>query len=322
MHRLIGLGSLVLLFALPSIAFAQTEDVCGSDERTAAYTDYYNKKKKGDAPAQKEAYGLGKQYLQKWSQCNDQYSQAVQKFVAAYEAANAETDLRLMVFGANPNYPQAMELGKKVLANKPDDLNTLMTLGYAGYLALTKGNKALAPDAITYLRKSLELIDAGKTPPNWNPFKSKEEAIGLINFSLGEFTSAANNDAAGSLPYYVKAATIEGPTKKLAVVYGRLAMVYEGIVEQLNKDYNTTYGGKPETDQSKAAFEKVNQAVDRLIDYYARAVNLAGNDPQLAAHKASWLERLTVLYKLRHEDKTDGLEAMMSNVINTPLPPP
>ena len=322
MHRFTCLATTLLIFSIPSIAAAQAaQDVCNGNERIAMYTDYYNKKK-GDAAAQKEAYDIAKQYLQKWPQCSDQYAKAVQKFIDAYDQAKAQTDLQVMVFGTNPNYPQAMELGKRLLVSQPDDLNLLMTLGYAGYLALLKNNNALSADATIYSRKALQLIESGKTPAVWSPFQSKKEALALLNYALGEFTFSVNKDAAAAFPLYLKAATIDSPTKKSAVVYGRLATTYEVEYERLNQDYITKFGGKPETDESKAALEKVNQLVDRLIDYYARAISFAGNDAKLTQNKSAWMERLTEIYKFRHGGMTDGLDQLVANVTNTPLPQP
>ncbi|HKP45992.1 MAG TPA: hypothetical protein VJT50_05280 [Pyrinomonadaceae bacterium] len=321
MNRLVRLAIALSFLFTASFAAQAQEDACRSNERNDVYTNYYNKKKGGDAAKQKEAYEIARQYLQKWPQCNDEYSAAARKFIDAYEVATAEFELRNKLFGTAPNYAEAMELGKKVLVAKPDDLNTLMMLGYGGYVALTKGDKSFIADATTYLRKALDQIQSGKTPAKWDPFQSKEDALGLLNFSLAEI-SAVNNDIAGALPLYFKALTIEGPTKKLAVVYGRLATVYEVSAKQASEDYTAKYAGKPETPESKAAYEKVNQTVDHLIDYYARAVSLIGDDKQLAPHKAAWLERLTTLYKYRHEDKTDGLEAYMASVMNSPLPQP
>jgi hypothetical protein len=68
--------------------------------------------------------------------------------------------------------------------------------------------------------------------------------------------------------------------------------------------------------------EKLNQVVDRLIDYYARAVNAAGTDPKYARKKTEWSEHVTVFYKFRHNGTTDGLEDYIANVMNSPLPKP
>jgi hypothetical protein len=65
----------------------------------------------------------------------------------------------------------------------------------------------------------------------------------------------------------------------------------------------------------------INQVVDRMIDGYARAVALAGNDPNVATLKGTWNESLTSWYKFRHNDSPAGLDQMVAGILSTPLPP-
>jgi hypothetical protein len=58
-----------------------------------------------------------------------------------------------------------------------------------------------------------------------------------------------------------------------------------------------------------------------MIDAYARAVALAGTDPQYKDIKARALEGVTGWYKFRNEQKTAGLDELIANVLSKPLPP-
>jgi hypothetical protein len=62
--------------------------------------------------------------------------------------------------------------------------------------------------------------------------------------------------------------------------------------------------------------------MDRVIDAYARAVALAGSDPQHQASKAEWTKRLTDLYKFRHENSDAGLAEFIAGVLAKPMPQP
>jgi hypothetical protein len=62
--------------------------------------------------------------------------------------------------------------------------------------------------------------------------------------------------------------------------------------------------------------------MDRVIDAYARAVALAGNEPQYQTAKASWTKQLTTLYKFRHADSDAGLTEFIAGVLSKPLPQP
>src|SRR5207245_9708096 len=88
----------------------------------------------------------------------------------------------------------------------------------------------------------------------------------------------------------------------------------------LSSAYQTTYANKPETPESKAALEKLNVTIDRMIDAYARAIAAAGTDPKNAQNKAQWLVTLTSFYKFRHQDSDVGLNDFIAASLNKPLP--
>ena len=326
MIRLLSLVALAAAFALP--AFAQdtsatpaAQSICTEDARAKMYTDYYNLRKQNDAAAQKQAHDLGQQYLQKYSSCDDTYTKAVDKFVKAYEGAVEQINLPNIVFGPTPDYQKGFEIGRKNLATDPNDLSTLIILGYGGYQAHGKKNTAYDADALNYSKRAVQLIESGKTPANWTPFSSKDEALSYLYYSIGDLS--LNNDPAGALQAFIKAATIEGPAKKSAATYAKLAAAYQNAqYNRMQQDFNTRFGGKPETDESKFALEQLNQVIDRIIDAYARAVSLAGNDASMKAFKDEWMAQLTSFYKFRHDDKTDGLDTYLASVTGTPLPAP
>jgi hypothetical protein len=116
---------------------------------------------------------------------------------------------------------------------------------------------------------------------------------------------------------------METPVKTTAGAYARLAAAYQvGQYDPLQKEFTAKYGGKPETEESKHALNNLNQVMDRVIDAYARAVNLAGNDAKLAEDKKVWLETLTGFYKFRNNDSTTGLDAFIASATSKPLPAP
>jgi tetratricopeptide (TPR) repeat protein len=327
MIRILSLVALaVVAFALP--AFAQdaaatpaAQGICTEDARAKMYTDYYNLRKQADAASQKQAHDLGQQYLQKYGSCDDQYTKAVDKFVKAYEGAVEQANLPNFIFGTTPDYQKGFDIGRRNLAANPDDVNTLIILGYGGYQAHTKKNTAYDADALNYAKRAVQLIESGKTPTSWTPFSSKDEALSYLYYEIGDYT--LNNDPAGALQAFIKAASIEGPAKKSAATYAKLAAAYQlAQYNKMQQDFNTKFGGKPETDESKYELGQLYQVIDRIIDAYARAVSLAGNDPSMKAFKDDWTTQLTNFYKFRHDNKTDGLDTYIASVASTPLPTP
>jgi hypothetical protein len=69
------------------------------------------------------------------------------------------------------------------------------------------------------------------------------------------------------------------------------------------------------------ALENINQVIDRIVDAYARAVALAGNDAKYATNKKDWLEGLSTWYKYRHNSSDAGMNEMIAGVLTKPLPP-
>ena len=60
--------------------------------------------------------------------------------------------------------------------------------------------------------------------------------------------------------------------------------------------------------------------VDRVIDAYARAVALSGNNPEHASVTKNAKPELVQIYKMRHGDSDAGLDKLVSEVLTKPLP--
>ena len=331
MKNLIRLSMLAALATFASVsAFAQdtaaAANPCEEAARTELYTKYYEMKK-GDAAAQKQAYGIAQEYLQKYASCNDQYSKAVQKFAGQYDAAVRVTEFPKYLYGTDAqntgrDFAKAFTLGKEILAATPNDLGVLINLGYAGYTAqsLNPSVTTYSADSLNYAKTAIQMIEAGQNPSSWTPFKGKEDSLGYLNFAVGEYLIKSNPSEA--LPYYLKAATY-APTKETPLTYGRLAWAYQiSQYEPMQKEFTAKYGGKPETEESKHALNNLNQVMDRVMDAYARAISLAGTKPELQQAKAGWMELLTGFYKFRNNDSTTGLDAFIASAVSKPLPQP
>jgi len=335
--RLMTLAALACLFALPTFAqetaapAAAAANPCEEAARGEMYTRYYELKGKKDAKAnpdpaaQKEAYGIGKDYLAKYASCNDTYSKAVQKFVTQYGDAVRKVGIEADFTDAlykNKDYAKAFDLGKQMLATNPENLDLLIQLGYAGYTAQS-GKPSVTtfnPVSLDYAKKSIELLDAGKAPASWSFFKTKDEALGYLNFAMGEYMRETN--PAGALPSYLKAASF-APTKDIALTYARIAESYErGQYERLKKDFAAKFEGKPETEESKYALNNLNQVIDRIMDAYARAISLAGSDAKFQQLKTESMQILTGYYKFRNNNTITGLDAFIAGATSKPLPEP
>lgn len=302
---------------------------CDDNAKGAVYQRFAENLKKD----QKVAFEAGKEFLQK---CTDDASVAenvayVKKFVDKYEKATRKVDLEKALASKPANYSEAFRLGKSILADEPDNLPILTALGWSGYQATTEGNNNFTTDAGVYGKKALQLIQSGKVPmgfdaqgkeiESWAPFKSKNEAVGYLNYALGYF-AVKDKKYDEALTYFKTAAQQDNSfTKTEPSTYSNIAFIYTQDYTRLGDQYKKDFEGKEKTPESEAALARIDQVVDMMIDSYARAV--AYNDKSAKpdpARKAEWMKTLTEIYKYRHNNSDTGLQEMITGITAKPIP--
>jgi tetratricopeptide (TPR) repeat protein len=267
---------------------------------------------------QSVAYVAAQDYLKRYSKDKDQYVDYLQKWVMFYE--RDERKRRLPGLINEKNFAEAYSVGAKILADEPNYLRTQIDLGYAGYLAASAKNETYNADALGYARKAIQAIASGVTPSEWAPFKGKDDTLAYLHYSVGFLTLKTNPDQA--IDSFLKAAQLESDIKKNPRTYYALAAAYEsGPYKVQSAAFQTAYGDKPETPASKAALEKVNVLIDRIIDAYARAIALANTDPSMEQSRKEWLTPFTNYYKFRHGGSDAGLTEYIAAALSRPLPP-
>ena len=267
------------------------------------------------------AYQAAKAYMARYSKEDDQYTRYLKQWISYFEKDERQDTLLRSIYGEK-NYAAGFGLAKQVLADDPEDVKALIALGYGGYLATTNAkNEAFNVDSIRYAQKAIQLLESGKTPDAWEPFKSREDAVASLNYAIGFIDLKPRPEEA--IGRFIRVIQIDSDLRKTPLTYYLLAVAYEqGPYKRLSADYTKRFANQPETPESKAAIETLNKVMDRIVDAYARAVALAGSDPQHQAKKAEWTKRLTDLYKFRHENSDAGLAEFIAGVLAKPLPQP
>lgn len=300
----------------PAKPAAPAQGPCSAENKQAWYNEFRETFKTN----QTKAYDLAQKYLACPAEAGEEQIRKYLKeqFVDVIDKAARAPQVGALVYDKK-DYNKAFELGRQVLAEEPNNLKVLTDLSWAGYALATAKNESHNADTLAYSKKAIELIQSGTTPASWLPYVSKDEALAYLNNTIGVLTLSKN--PAEALPYLLKAAQLEGKLKKQAITYGYIGDAYQaGPYERLAAAYKE-FEGKDETPASKLALENVNQVVDRIIDAFARAVALAGNDASLAASKKAWLDTLTSWYKYRHNQSDAGLNDLIAGVLAKPLPP-
>ena len=264
------------------------------------------------------AYQAARDYLQKYQKDKDQYVDYLQKWVTFYERDERKRNLPILI--NEKKFSEAYSTGAKILADEPNYLRAQIDLGYAGYIAASAKEEAYTKDALDYARKAIQAIESGKAPTEWAPFKGKDDTLAYLNYAVGFMTlKTAPDQAIDSL---LKAAQYDSEIKKTPSTYYFLAAAYEsGPYKTQSASYQTLYANKPETPESKAALEKLNVVMDRIIDAYARAIAAAGTDPKTEQSRKEWTAQLANYYKFRHDGSDAGMTEFIAAALQKPLPP-
>ena len=264
------------------------------------------------------AYQAARDYLQKYPKDKDQYTDYLSKWVTAFERDERKRNLPILI--NEKKFAEAYSTGAKILADEPNYLRAQIDLGYAGYIAASAKNETYTNDALGYARKAIQAIESGKTPTEWAPFKGKDDTLAYLNYAVGFLTLKTSPDQA--IDSLLRAAQYDSDIKKTPSTYYFLAVAYEaGPYKTLSTAYQTQYANKPETPESKAALEKLNVVMDRIIDAYARAIAAAGTDPKTEQSRKEWLTQLSNYYKFRHEGSDAGINEFVAAALQKPLPP-
>ena len=236
--------------------------------RFARFSEYKNDV---SPEKQKRAYLAAKSYLRVYGGDNDHYAKEAKEFVADFDMRVSQSEL-YPAFDAR-NYAKTFELGRPILRTDPENFFVLGLLAEAGYENALTGNVSLNDETIDYLRRAIQLLEAGKVSKP-DPFKNLETARGFLNLALGTFLKDKSPVEAATA--FAKAIQPMSPYENDPLTYYRLGVaILKGPFAQLSAEYNEKYGAKQSSPQQQAMFEQITHLSTRAIDAYARAVALS-----------------------------------------------
>jgi hypothetical protein len=329
--RLLVFAALVTVFALPSYAQdaapAQTPAAatgpCAEAEAKAALYGKFREKFNKTAEEQKAAYEAGKEYLNKYGACTDPADvtiiKYIQNWVGKYEKATLEFNCTK---AANENPAQAFEACAPWVAAGQDNLKPHLALVGAGIKNYTSGNMSLNSKAAAEARTALQLIESGKTTDVWAPFATQQDAAAGLRYYIAAWSFETNAEEAAT--QLIKVAQSSSVFAKEPATFQLLgASIYNGELKKMVDEYKGKCEGKDATPECDILLNKVNYALDRVTDAYARAIALSNANPSKYGAVSTKLKPvLTALYKQRHEGQETGLDALIANVLSKPLPLP
>ena len=318
--------TLALLFGL-ALTFSASTRLSAQPRTAGQETDdefkvtTYKRFVENREPNPGAAYQAAKDYMARYNKEDDQYTRYLKQWISAFEKDERQDTLLRSIYGEK-NYAAGFGLAKQVLTDDPEDVKALIALGYGGYLATTNArNETFNAESVRYAQKAIQLLESGKTPDAWEPFKSREDAVASLNYAIGFIDLKPRPEEA--ITRFLRVIGIDSELRKTPSPYVLLAGAYEkGPYQKLSADYSKRFANQPESTEGKAALDSIYKVVDRIVDAYARAIALAGNNSQYQASKTEWTKQVTTLYKFRHENSDAGLSAFIAGVLATPMPQP
>lgn len=238
---------------------------------------------------QSQAYLAAKEYLEKCSHLDRQGVDVIQKYLKAW-IVKYEWGKLLSAFDTafnNKDLPNIYKYGKEILTKTPEEMAKLeqlrlvkdsgisvrIKMGYAGYIAEQKKITAYRKDAITYAKQAIEIIESGKAPDSWQPFKDKEDTLAWLNFILGYITSSN-----GSATYFYKTLIYNSTLKTDLSAYYHLANYYSTQHQRVTNTINEKcLTGASVTNECKALIREQEAWYDLWFDVSAHIACLDKN---------------------------------------------
>ena len=308
--------SIAIVLILSTLA-AQAQ--CDTDAEAALYTKFLADYK-GAAEQQKTASESGKAFIAKFGECPTDAEKEVTKYIRNWLAKYEGVQIELTCTNAIDKTPaDAFERCRPYLAKDPENLRAHLLLSLAGIKNAGTTDKTIRDQAVLAMRKTLELINSGKTVDQWVFGGNKEEAVSTLEFYSASLTiDSAPAEAAAAM---LRLAHSSSSYSKDPNTYFYLARsLHDGEVKKQVEEYNKTCSvDRPPVD-CETAYAKIEGTIDRVIDAYARAVALSSDKPEHANVVTAAKPALTSLYKQRHPNSEAGLDKFVAEVLSKPIP--
>lgn len=296
---------------------------CDVEARDKLYNEQFfpNYTTKATADQRKIAYAAAKEYLEKYSNCGGDNKAQVDfikdKWLPKYEADTKEAAFvkkaeEFNSFVKAKNTSETFRSGRELLAMKPDLTSINYYIVDIGYESAKKKDNTFNNDTIALAKQMIDQINSGKTSSDntFGPYKSKDDALGWLNYTIGYIMYNQPNQKKDSLAYIYKVTQGNSPLKSTHFPYLYIAEYYLDEYTKAAKEYETN---KASTDEALIAklIGTYKAYADRAIEAYAKAYNVAKADKKEEAAKGIY-ETLTQFYKARHDGAVTGLDVYVA----------
>jgi tetratricopeptide (TPR) repeat protein len=213
--------------------------------------------------------------------------------------------LQIEGFTKLKRYDEAFKLGGEYLSRVSGDLLIRLHLVIEGSNLARAGNNKYSAQTRDFALKAIEIIESGKKPTEMTDADWALAQTGwLAQFyqSLGFLESAAGNNSE-ALKNFEKAAKIDG---KDVNNWAMMGFITNQNYQDLAQKYTLASGSEQAELRKKAEAE-----LDKVIELYARVVAMTEGVAAQANLNSQVRGDLENYYKYRHNNSTDGLQALI-----------
>lgn len=311
----------------------------------------------------KAASESGKAFLEKYGSCKDaeEFSTYLKGAVPAIDkkvgdvSKLEEIKVQEDKFFAGLNsktWDDVYSSGKYLLGIDAERYRSVeLVLGSIGLDETQKKNNRWNDDTIRYAKASIADLEGGKAFAPWgfgtfnyevldlatkktDPVKSRENAIGWMNYTIGYILSFDKNNKKEGSQYIFKATQGSATTAQVAAVFRAIGSYYIEEANKLNDEQIASYNRLKALDATATPEVRTqaendyrlkqgmyNATAERAMDAVGRAYVMTrrSTKPEDKAYAASQYELLKTLYKGRFDTAGPGVDAWIDAAVAKPL---
>ncbi len=213
--------------------------------------------------------------------------------------------MQIETYTKTKRYDEAYKLGGDYLSRFGGDLQVRLHLSIEGANLARGGNNKYSAQTSDFAVKAIEIIESGKKPTeitdeDWT--KAQTVWLGQFYQSLGFLDSSAGKSSE-ALANFEKAAKLDG---KDVNNWAMIGFISNENYQDLARKYLLASGSEQAELRKKAEVE-----LDKVIELYARIVAMTDGVAEQASLNSQIRGDLEGYYKFRHNNSTDGLQALI-----------
>lgn len=351
-YKNLVLGIFLTVFAAAFAAPTFAQDACADVDANQALYKKYTDNYAGTIPQVKTAIAAAKEYIQKYEACKDAktnaplYAEQVnylkgalterEEFVKKAEDAEKDKAMydRFNAATKAKNVAEILASGKEVIAKYPNadsslDVSIVMASAAFDELIAKPTATTYNADLITYAKKAIEMIEAGKTSKTYGAgayqLQTKAKALGVLNYSIGSAMLSDPTKKKDAAVYFYKSSQNDSVFKNNPLLYRAIGSNYLDEFLALDKKRKEIIVRNENKDNEESlAMEAMQKGyADRAIEAYARAYKIAKADPKQKATADAVSTTLKDLYAFRFNGKPlENVDTYVTTVANKTLADP